>query len=295
METFGLVQVKLRTPYTRVVSHYFSTEWDMIGVYYSNENKLELILYDVYTSERIHDISFMGELLLWRFVEEINTTKFYCDHEHDIREGIASLLFCITAERKGEFRRLLLEESFESEISRVLKERIATFSVKESSPSIYRRTSEGIRCKALENLYNELHLSFFVTLAEIDREGLCPLWKKTIRPQSQKTSLACKFKASVKESRDTGFQRLRLNKSDLNLGEQAFVAKLLVEYQSNLEEKKLELNCGNFQVLLPGRSDLTFFEKNTLLEVLRYIERSADDFCELERAVVNELSRRSLL
>src|SRR4030042_3523849 len=93
VENFGIIQARVSTPYTRFVKNYIDLDWDIVGIYYPNNNGLELILYDAYTSSRIRDITSIGELLVWESLLEISTKKFYYEFsEEELNEAIAAII-----------------------------------------------------------------------------------------------------------------------------------------------------------------------------------------------------------
>lgn len=289
-----MIQIKLQTPYTAIVSNYFLADFDIIGIYYSdssNSGKVELLLYDVYTSERIYGISFIGELLLWESVKEFNTTKFYSNTEEvEIAESIASLLFTLTVEREDSLRDLILAQDYQPKICTSLMQRIQRLNIQESACSTYQRTCQGIACAALDEFYEDLHTSFFTVLRKLNYEGY------TIFPQ--KVNYCTSFekdKDVVRKVRVCIQEKvLRLNREDVNLGEESFVLPIILDYHPETNEGKMQLSCKNFNILfMNGHGDFSFMDKKTLLEVLKYIEFSDSSFVELEKKIVYELALRS--
>jgi hypothetical protein len=297
MEAFGLVRVKIETAYTRLTNHYFIPNWNIIGVYYSKKEKVKIILYDVCSSQRITGISFLGELLLWESVEEISTTKFYCNGEicNDLSEIIASF-FCITTDEKEQvFRSIITDDRYEPEIYTLLLSKLNSVVVSESSESTYRKTTQGIRCETLETVYNELHDSFFLVLSQLHKEGYSIFrCEPRVYTMKDENKIVRNLKNHIQQRRGGSLAPITLHRNELDLGDRSFVLPIIISY-SHKDNKGLELACKDFDVILaPGDSDLSFLDKKTLIQILKYIEYSGDQFSGLERQIIFELSEREL-
>lgn len=296
-ESFGWIGVKLSTPYTRLARYYSNQEWDMIGLYYPNENGFELVLYDVYSSSRIRGVSAVGELLLWESVTEISSKKFYNQGE-EVEAVLASLIITTLDSPEVSLERLITEDDYQSQISSLFDKRLTRFQVQQSAESIYRRSSLGLASKPLEQAYEALHEKLFDTLKKLNADLYDIFHRKPIvREKVFVHPLINRLYEFLEKQKNSLPGCFEINRDELNLGEQSFQTALVVRYDAQVcPRRQLELKCTNLSIILSSESaDLSFLDKKALIEILKYIEACQDgSFTKLEAQILLEIANRDM-
>lgn len=298
VENFGIVKAKLSTNYTRLIRFYSPIEWDVVGFYYPGDKDYELILYDYHSGYRIRGITSVGSLLVWDSVLETGTMKFYLNEEDErnLRDVIACLLFsdsktrlkgiedCIRGSVKGKTRKDPLK---------IFYEQIGGIRFSQTNLSIYKRTTPGASVKEAEVEYEGLHDDLFLALKKLNSESYNIFQQRplVLERELEHPTVSRLYKLLKQAS----FESLAITKEDVDLGETPFKRTVVVEYSPKKNES-LQLKCVDFEVVVPlADPDLSLIDRNTLKELLGYIENCNDQekFGPLERSILEEIGRRN--
>jgi hypothetical protein len=91
-------------------------------------------------------------------------------------------------------------------------------------------------------------------------------------------------------------QSLTVTKEDVDLGDTSFKKFFVINYVPDGRTERLQLKCVDFEVVIPvDDPDLSLIDKNTLRELLVYVENCNDleRLGPLETSLLDEIARRN--
>lgn len=289
IECFGLIRVKINTPYTHLCRKYKNTEFDALCFYYPESEGYSLISYDVYSKTKLTSITNIGDLFSWNNVTSVSTTKFYSE-DYELRNLISSLFLTeLSPSIKEGLNTFLFSSQHAEDVMLAFQSKLSHIS--SSSETIYTRECEGIENDLLQEEYESLNCALFTVLKDRN-DKFFPLFPSILSPNHSIIIEApqCKFKSYLSQNRNTP---LLLTRSDLDLGDEIVYKTIPVVYTPDIQET-LRIQDDKWATLIHIGCDLTFVKELTLREILCYLQKcDGPQYRMLELELVEELSRRN--
>lgn len=278
----GIVQVQVDTPYSSLMRQYAPLDFDLIGIYYEQESKINTVLFDVYSGRRLPGDITIGNIFYWSSMVAVESERYEVREETEELVVTSLLLTTIEAEDS-------LSQVLSTGRSRILD----CFYSYDLSGRYYessryeRQETSAMKINSLDLFYDELHTLLFDLLRRRNLAGLRP-FSITTQASVRETKLQKKLQSAAQAK----IPVVSLSRDDCNLGTVNFQRTFCIHYE--VQEASFTFVANGLSLrLINHHCDLKLLDTKVLHDLFHYMETLPhESYPLLRKSLLEELVTR---